>query len=79
LVSLDKIGSGDRVIVKKIEAGFGLNKKLADMGIYPGVTIEVIRNAHRGPVIISRNGIRFGLGYGMAKKIYVEPAVEDED
>jgi Fe2+ transport system protein FeoA len=70
--SLSDIKSGNTVEVVEINKGFGLHHKLADMGIYPGVTIDVIRNAGHGPIIISRNGIRFGLGYGMAKRIFVK-------
>lgn len=33
--------------------------------------MNVISNIGRGPLIIAREGIRLGLGFGMANKIWV--------
>lgn len=69
---LSLIRPGQNVRIKEIRGGRMLLSRLASMGIYPGVTVKVISNVGRGPVIISKDGIRFGIGFGMASKIFVE-------
>ncbi len=73
MMPLSMIESGERVEIVEVRAGRGLSARLADMGFYPGVTVKVISNVGRGPLIISRNGVRLGLGFGMAYRILVRP------
>jgi ferrous iron transport protein A len=54
----------------KINAGKGLTKMLYEMGIYPGVHLRVITNPGEGPIIVEVNGARFGLGRGVAMKLF---------
>ncbi len=61
---------GEEVIVDRIIGGYGFQRKLFEMGIYPGERIRVI-SSDRGPVLIEVKGSRFGIGYGMAKRILV--------
>jgi Fe2+ transport system protein FeoA len=63
--------TGAKVKIARIVAGRSLHTRLATMGIYEGTTVEVISNVRRGPVIISRGEARYGLGFGMAKRILV--------
>jgi len=67
---LSMVRSGERVRIVEIRGGRGLIARLADMGFYPGVEIEVISN-RPGPLILNRGGIRLGIGYGMAHRIFV--------
>jgi ferrous iron transport protein A len=69
---LSMVRPGDRVTIVEIRGGRGLIGKLANMGFYPGVEIEVLSN-RPGPLILSRGGVRLGLGYGMAHRILVSP------
>ncbi len=57
--------------IVEIRAGRGLAMRLANMGFYPGAVVEVISNVGRGPLIIAKGGVRLGLGFGMAHKIWV--------
>jgi Fe2+ transport system protein FeoA len=59
------------VQVVNVRAGWGLQRKLADMGLTPGVTIRVMNSQTPGPIIIDLRGSRLVLGYGMAQKILV--------
>ncbi len=68
---LSMVNPGEKVELAEIRAGRGLSTRLADMGFYPGVVIEVISNFGRGPLIVAKQGIRLGLGFGMAHKIWV--------
>lgn len=54
-----------------VNAGRGLQGRLAAMGLVPGVELEVVRSSFRGPFIVSVRGSRVILGRGMAHKIEV--------
>lgn len=71
MVPLSTTPTGVRVKIARIVAGSRLRTRLANMGIYEGTIVEVIANVGRGPVIIRRDEARYGLGFGMAKKILV--------
>ena len=62
---------GEVVQVVDIRAGGGLTKRLANMGLLPGVNIRVISSQRPGPVVVEVKGTRLALGYGMAQKILV--------
>ncbi len=62
---------GEVVQVVDIKAGRGLTRRLADMGLTPGVRIRVISSQMPGPVIIDLRGSRLALGHGVAQKILV--------
>ncbi|MBN1393382.1 MAG: ferrous iron transport protein A [Sedimentisphaerales bacterium] len=68
---LSKVGSGKKVKLVSIDAGRGLNSRLASMGLVPNVEITVINNGHPGPFIISVKNCKMMLGKGMARKIMV--------
>jgi len=64
------------VIVRGVVAGYGLARRLADMGIVPGTVVRVVRqNAMMGPVEIEVRGTRLLLGRGVAAKVLVEPII----
>ncbi|KYH41221.1 MAG: iron repressor [Candidatus Bathyarchaeota archaeon B26-1] len=53
--------------------GWGLRKRLVDMGLTPGTRVTVIKSApFRGPIEILVRGSRLALGRGMAERVYVE-------
>jgi ferrous iron transport protein A len=62
---------GELVTVIGVRAGRGLQKRLADMGLIPGVQIRVIASQMSGPVVIDLKGARVALGRGIAQKIVV--------
>jgi Fe2+ transport system protein FeoA len=65
------VEAGRRVYIVGLNAGQGLQGRLAAMGLVPGTPVEVIRNSPRGPFIVSVRGTRIALGHGMAQKIMV--------
>lgn len=71
MVPLSRTPAGAKVKIAQIVSGSRLRSRLANMGIYEGTIVQVIANVRRGPVIISRDEARYGLGFGMAKKILV--------
>ncbi len=62
---------GEEVELVGINAGFGLRKKLADMGLFPGVPLRIVQSQLPGPVIIEVRGSRLALGRGMTQRIMV--------
>jgi ferrous iron transport protein A len=70
LMSLSMARPGERATILEIRGGRGLRGRLANLGLLPGVEIEVISN-RPGPLIIKRGAARLGLGHGMAHRILV--------
>jgi len=64
--------SGKLLTVIGINAGWGLQRRLTDMGLTPGVQIRVMNGQYAGPVLIELRGSRLGLGRGVAQKILVK-------
>jgi len=71
-VPLAMVSSGEVVTMVSTRAGWGLTRRLADMGLVPGTKLRVINNQMPGPLIIDLRGSRLVLGHGMAQKILVE-------
>ena len=69
---LAMVRPGELVTVIGVRAGWGLQRRLADMGLTPGVQIRVINSQMSGPVLIELRGSRVALGRGVAQKIIVK-------
>ena len=68
---LSRVRAGESVKVVALGAGWGLQRRLADMGLTPGVKIKVISGGRPGQVVIEVRGSRMALGHGIAQKIIV--------
>ena len=68
---LSMASPGQVVQVVAIRAGWGLQRRLADMGLTPGVQVRVINSQRPGPVVLDVRGSRLALGHGVAHKIMV--------
>ncbi|MHC4323316.1 MAG: FeoA family protein [Planctomycetota bacterium] len=79
VIPLSTIKSGRTVKLTGVEAGRGLNSRLAAMGLLPNVEITVVSNGHPGPFVISVKGSRMMLGRGMADKIMVSSSDYEKD
>ena len=71
LKPLSQVAEGKTVVLVRVDAGHGLNNRLAVMGLLPNTRFEVVNNHHPGPFVISLKGSRMVLGRGMANKIMV--------
>ena len=71
MMPLTMAQAGTQVRLIAVEAGRGLQARLAAMGLVPGTEIEVISNGLRGPFIIGVKGSRIVLGRGMAQQMRV--------
>jgi len=71
--SLVELYPGEKGIVAFALGGYGLVRRLADMGLTPGTEVKIVRNApFRGPVEVSVRGVSLALGYGVASKVFVK-------
>lgn len=59
------------VRVVRLHGGRGLSENLAQLGILPGVQLQVIASGRTGPVIVVCRGGRIAIGRGMAERIEV--------
>ena len=71
-VTLDSAPQGSRVRISDISHHGGWVYRLYQLGVIPGVIVDVIYNEGRGPVVIRVNGSDIVLGRGLARKIIVE-------
>ena len=69
LKPLSTVRAGETVKLVSINAGQGLNSRLASMGLVPNVEITVVSNGHPGPFVISVKDSKMMLGRGMTHKI----------
>jgi len=72
-VDLTQMQPGVTGIVKEIQGGQGLVRKLQSMGLRPGKKIaKVSSHFWRGPQTIEIDNSQIAIGFGMAKRILVE-------
>lgn len=76
---LSLAGAGKMLTVTRINAGLGLQRRLADMGLVPGTDVRVVNGCHPGPLLIDIRGSRLGLGFGVAQKILVKEVKSDQE
>lgn len=73
IIDLTQIQPGETGIIKEIHGGYGLMRRVQGMGIRPGKKIiKVSSHFWRGPQTIEIDNIQIAIGFGMAKKIFVE-------
>ena len=70
-LSLAEVAPGETVRVTRISGGRRLCARLAHMGIYPGVELEVICGGRGAPSIVRIRNCTISLGKGMSHKILV--------
>jgi ferrous iron transport protein A len=68
---LAMVRAGEQVTLVAVNAGRGLTRRLADMGLYPGVSVRVIQS-HPGPFLLQLGASKLALGHGIAHKILVK-------
>ena len=71
LIPLSLVLPGERVVIDRLEGGTQVQQRLADMGLTPGTSVEVIKAKGPGPLIVAFRGSRLALGRGLSHKILV--------
>ena len=75
ILPLSMVGPGQKVRLVEITAGTKLRRRLTELGLTPGVELQVMQD-QGGPLLLSVYNSRLAVGRGMAHKIMVEPVVE---
>jgi ferrous iron transport protein A len=64
---------GETGIVKEIQGGHGLIRKLQSIGVRPGKRIiKVSSHFWHGPQTLAIDNMQVAVGFGIAKKIFIE-------
>lgn len=71
MVPLSEVGPGAQVRVVELWTGSGLRSRLAQLGLFPGSSLEVLTN-DRGHVVIRVRSAIVSLSKGIASKVLVE-------
>lgn len=65
---------GDEAVISGVDGGHGIITNMENLGIRLGVGVKVVsRHFMKGPVVVLAGSSRVAIGFGMAKKIVVEP------
>ena len=70
-VPLSSVPNGAIVRLTELRTGRGMVRHLGNLGLLPGVQVEVLRASSRGPMIVKVKGSKVMLGRGMAHGIMV--------
>lgn len=71
-MSLLSLNKGQDAILREIDWGKKLKLKLQNMGLTPGVKINMIQRSAFGPCVVEVRGTRLALGRGIVSKIFVD-------
>ncbi|WP_020587096.1 FeoA family protein [Desulfobacter curvatus] len=72
-MTLDKLKPGNSGTIKKLSIKDKLGQRLMDMGIYPGLTLNVVRNAPlEDPMEVEIDGYFISLRHDEARFIEME-------
>jgi ferrous iron transport protein A len=79
-MSLTSLCEGEKAIITHAYGGGGVTRRLAEMGLTPGVEVRLLRKCpFCGPVQIEVRGVELALGYGIASKVFVKLAKAELD
>jgi len=74
LNALTDLAEGEKGVIIKAFGGLGLARRLAEMGLTPGVEVKLLRKSpFGGPVEIEVRGVALALGCRVASKVLVRP------
>ena len=72
--TLNQLPQNKKAIIKAINGGRGLIRRLNSLGVFPGKLIyKTSSGIARGPVVFKCGATELAIGFGMAQKIIVEP------
>ena len=73
VIDLTQMQQGEVGTVKEIQGGHGIVRKLQSIGLRPGKKIvKVSCHFWRGPQTIAIDNIQVAIGFGTAKRIFIE-------
>ena len=64
--------AGKKVRIASIEGGHPIQSRLADLGLFPNVEVQVLNGSRSGPLLVMVKGSRLALGRSLSSMIMVE-------
>ncbi len=78
LKPIDQLRAGESGVVRRIEGGRGILRKLEALGVRPGkVVVKVSTVFMGGPVTVTVDGRQVAMGRGIAGRVFVETQQPD--
>lgn len=71
-ITLLKLHVGEKGKITRIIGGQSACKRLNELGLVPGVQVELVNRISSGPVMIRVKGSKLALGRGLAQKVEIE-------
>ena len=79
LVDLTQLRHGESGVVVEVKGGFGMSRRMQALGVRTGKRITKISSHFwRGPQTVKIDSFQVAIGFGMASRISVEVARDDE-
>ncbi|MCL0065674.1 ferrous iron transport protein A [Dehalococcoidia bacterium] len=76
-IQLLQLRTGKAALIKQIDGGYGLKRRLTSLGIMAGQTVRRVGfGPFNGPVVVEVNRARVAIGKGMAMQVVVEELQE---
>lgn len=72
MTSITEFTKGECVHIKALECAQELKRRLAELGVFDGAQIEIVRNDRKNPMLIKVFNSKIVLDQKGAKKIYGE-------
>jgi ferrous iron transport protein A len=74
MVDLAQMKNGQSGIVVRLQGGWGFVRHVQAIGIIEGKRVTKLASQPlRGPILVSVDNLRIAIGYGMAKRIFLNP------
>jgi len=73
MMPLSMASADTKLEIIGFRGGFGMRRRLADLGMNIGMEISVITTHRRGPLMVLMKGSRFAIGRGIAHHVLVKP------
>lgn len=73
IIDLTQMRTGESGIIKELRGGCDFGRRINSMGLRPGKQIKKVSSHFwRGPQTVEVDRVRFSIGFGMAKKVFIE-------
>ena len=73
MVDLAYMKNGQSGIVVRLQGGYGFIRHVQAMGIMEGKRVtKLVSQPLRGPILVSVDNLQIAIGYGMAKRIFLD-------
>jgi len=69
-MTLSDVSRGETVRLTSVDSDVGTVRRLAEMGLTPGVALTVLQTS-KGPVLVAVRGARVAVGHNMATTMHV--------